>query len=118
MTPAGTVTLNDWGGTYEIKRDGRGCGIDACLPATAPVTMLEQKFDGKTLLAATGEIIKTTRYATMPHCESAALLRFDDLEGFVADISREHVVLVFGDYIEELSVLAGVLGLDLRVYRG
>ena len=52
----------------------------------------------------------------MPHCESTALLRFRDLEGFVENISREHTVVVYGDHVAELEVLAGALGLDCRVF--
>ena len=29
MTPGGSAALRDFGGTWEIKRDGRGCGMDA-----------------------------------------------------------------------------------------
>jgi len=116
MDPRGKVTLNDWGGTYEIKRDGRGCGIDGELAAGEPITILELKFDGRTLLVAAGEVCETTRHADMPHCESTALLRFDDLEGFVENISREHTVVVYGDHVADFQTLAGVLGLNCRVF--
>jgi hypothetical protein len=52
----------------------------------------------------------------MPHCESSALLRFRDLSEFVENISREHTVVVYGDWIPELQVLAGILGLEAAVF--
>ena len=116
MTPGGGTALRDWGGTYEIKRDGRGCGADGELAAGEPVTVVELGFDGKTLLLAQAEVAETTRHHGMPHCESSALLRFRDLEGFVANISREHTVVVYGDWIPELKVLAGLLGLNAKVF--
>jgi L-fucose isomerase-like protein len=116
MDPRGRVVLNDWGGTYEIKRDGRGCGIDGELAPGETVTAIELKFDGRTLLVAAGEACETTRHPDMPHCESTALLRFRDLPGFVENISREHTVVVYGDHVEDFRVLAGVLGLDCRVF--
>ena len=116
MDPGGKVALNDWGGTYEIKRDGSGCGIDGSLAAGEKITVIELKFDGRTLLVTRGEVCETTRHVDMPHCESTALLRFNDLEAFVANISREHTVVVYGDHVADLRVLAGVLGLDCRVF--
>ena len=116
MAPAGTATLNDWGGTYEIKRDGRGCGIDGELAAGEDITVLELKFDGRTLLLARGEVCETTRHPDMPHAESTALLRFRDLEGFVGNISREHTVVVYGDHLDEFQTLAAALGLKCMVF--
>ena len=111
----GTVALRDWGGTYEIKRDGRGCGIDGDLPPGA-ITAVELKFDGTTLLAARGEVMETTHHPDLPHCEKSALLRFRDLPGFVRAISREHPAIVYGDHTEELRTVAPLLGLDLKVF--
>lgn len=111
----GPVDLRDWGGTYEIKRDGRGCGVDGDLPPGA-ITAVELKFDGRTLLAAGGEVVETTRHPGMPHCEKSVLLRFRDLPGFVRSISREHPAIVYGDHCDELRAAAPVLGLDLRVF--
>jgi L-fucose isomerase-like protein len=116
MDPRGRVTLNDWGGTYEIQRDGRGCGIDGELAAGQKITAVELKFDGRTLLVAGGEVCETTRHPNMPHCESTALLRFGNLEAFVENISREHTVVVYGDHVADFRVLAGVLGLACRVF--
>jgi len=116
MTPTGTTVLTDWGGTYEIKRDGRGCGIDGDLAAGEKVTVIEPCFDGRTLLLAEAEICETTRHEDMPHCESSVLLRFRDLEGFVESISREHTVIVYGDHIDELTVLGGILGMTCKVF--
>jgi L-fucose isomerase-like protein len=116
MTPSGKTALSDWGGTYEIKRDGEGCGIDGDLAGGQEATVVELCFDGKTLLLAKTEICQTTRHRSMPHCESSALLKFRDLEGFVEDISREHTVVVYGDHIEELKVLADVLKLNCKIF--
>ena len=103
-------------GTWEIKRDGRGCGIDGCLEAGRTMTAVELKFDGRTLLVARGEVLEATRHNGLPHCESTVLLRFDDLNAFVDDISREHTVILYGDHAEALKTLAGVLGLEYRLY--
>ncbi|MBN1817199.1 MAG: hypothetical protein JW828_07540 [Sedimentisphaerales bacterium] len=116
MTSGGRTLLCDWGGTYEIKRDGSGCGLDAELAADTPITVVELCFDGKTLLLAEGKVCETTRHRRMPHCESSALLEFRDLQGFVENISREHTAVVYGDHIDELQTLAGVLGLTCKVF--
>ncbi|MBN2448860.1 MAG: hypothetical protein JXR77_00640 [Lentisphaeria bacterium] len=116
MTPSGVSTLRDWGGTYEIHRDGSGCGVDADLAPGEPVTVVEVGFDGQTLLLARAEVVETTRHQGMPHCESSTLLRFQDLPGFVEAISREHTVVLYGDWVRELEVVAGVLGLVSRVF--
>ena len=114
MDPHGRTVLKDWGGTYEIKRDGLGCGIDGELAAGQKVTVVELCFDGKTLLLADAEVCETTRHKNMPHCESSVLLRFADLEGFVESISREHTAVVYGRHEEELTTLAKVLGLTVK----
>lgn len=116
MTPSGKVHLNDWGGTYEIKRDGRGCGIDGELAPGQPVTVVELCFDAARLLVAPARIVETTRHAGMPHCESSALLEFDDLTGFVENISREHTVVVYGDHVRDFEILAAALGLRCQVF--
>jgi L-fucose isomerase-like protein len=116
MTPSGCVRLSDWGGTYEMKRDGRGCGLDGDLRPGEPITVVELCFDGKTLLLAQAKVAESTRHRGMPHCEASALLEFRDLEGFVENISREHTAVVYGDHIDGLRVLAGVLGLQAKVF--
>jgi hypothetical protein len=116
MTPEGRTALHDWGGTYEIKRDGRGCGLDGNLVAGEKATVVELKFDVRTFLVGAGEVCETTRHRGMPHCESSALIRFKDLKGYVKNISREHTVLVYGDHVIEFEVLAHVLGLDCKVF--
>jgi len=114
MDPRGRTVLKDWGGTYEIKRDGLGCGIDGELAAGQKVTVVELCFDGKTLLLADAEVCETTRHKKMPHCESSVLLKFADLEGFVENISREHTAVVYGRHADELTTLAKVLGLTVK----
>ncbi len=116
MTPTGKAVLKDWGGTYEIKRDGRGCGIDSDMKGKQKITVVELKFDGRTLLIADAEVLETTRHKGMPHCESSALLKFRDLEGFVANISREHTAIVYGDHVDDMKLLGQVLGLDSKVF--
>lgn len=111
MTPTGTAALRDFGGTYEIHRDGRGCGIDSDLRAGTPATAIELKFDGRTLVAAGLQVLETTRHE-LRHCETTALLEFEDLPALVRNISREHVVVLYGDHVHEFSILAEVLGLQ------
>ena len=109
MTPTGKVALRDFGGTYEIPRDGRGCGIDSDLRGNERATAIEMKFDGRTMIAAGVNVVETSRHA-LSHCETTALLEFDDLPKLIDNISREHVVILYGDHLHELEILAGVLG--------
>ena len=113
MVPGNKVRLTDWGGTYEMKRDGKGCGVDSDLPGNCEFTGLELHLNGKDCVLVHGEILETTRHENMPHCESSALLRFDDLEHLVRNVSREHMVLVCGDHRREMEILAEVLNLNL-----
>lgn len=110
MTPTGKASLRDFGGTYEIHRDGRGCGMDSDLRGDTPATAIELKFDGRTLVAAGLRVMETTRHE-LRHCETTALLEFDDLPALVRNISREHVVVLYGDHVHEFSILADVLAL-------
>lgn len=116
MTPAGRTPLKDWGGTWEIKRDGRGCGNAGALRAGERMTVVELCFDGRTLLLAGGRVLETTRHRGMPHCELSGLIEFDDLPGFVANISREHTAVVYGDHVKELEILGRTLGLECKVF--
>jgi L-fucose isomerase-like protein len=116
MTPSGQTVLSDWGGTYEIKRDGSGCGADGDMIPNEAVTVVELCFDGRTLLLAKAKICETTRHANMPHCESSVLMEFNNLPEFVNNISREHTAVVYGDHVEELLVLADILGLQTKVF--
>jgi L-fucose isomerase-like protein len=111
MTPGGKATLRDFGGTYEIKRDGRGCGMDADMRGDTPATAIELKFDGKTLVIARLKVLETTHHG-LSHCETTALLEFENLEKLVENISREHTVIVYGDHVRELAVMAEALGLS------
>lgn len=114
MTPDGRAALREFGGTYEIPRDGRGCGIDADLRADTPATAIELKFDGRTLVIARCRVVETTRHG-LRHCETSALLEFENLERLVENISREHTVIAYGDHVRDLTVLASTLGLDCVV---
>jgi L-fucose isomerase-like protein len=116
MTKSGKAALQDWGGTYEIKRDGLGCGIDADLAGGEKVTVAEMCFDAKTLLLADAKVLETTHHKNMPHCETSALLEFRDLPGFVENISREHTAVVYGSHIEELKTLADVLKVNTKIF--
>jgi L-fucose isomerase-like protein len=116
MTSRGKTPLTDWGGTWEIKRDGHGCGSAGDLCAGADITAVELCFDGKTLLLATGRVLETTRHKNMPHCQLSALLEFNGLEEFIENISREHTAIVYGHHIRELTILANVLGLTVKTF--
>lgn len=107
----GVHVCTDWGGTYEIKRDGRGCGVDSDLVPGEEITAVELCFDARRLLVAHGRVCENTRHKGMPHCESSALLEFRDLPGLIENISREHVVILYGDCLREFEILAQVLGL-------
>jgi hypothetical protein len=114
MTPGGKATLRDFGGTWEIKRDGRGCGMDADMIGDREATAIELKFDGATLVVARLKVLETTHHG-LPHCETTALLEFDDLPKLVRNISREHTVIFYGDHVREMEVLADALGLKCIV---
>ena len=114
MTPGGRATLRDFGGTWEIKRDGRGCGMDADMIGDREATAIELKFDGGTLVVARLKVLETTHHG-LPHCETTALLEFDDLPKLIRNISREHTVIFYGDHVREMEVLADALGLKCIV---
>jgi hypothetical protein len=116
MTPTGKTTLQDWGGTYEIKRDGRGCGADGELAADQPVTIMSLVFDARRMMIASGRVAETTRHAGMPHCESSALFEIRNLPAFFENVSRDHVVVVYGDHVRDYEILAGILGLEAHIF--
>ncbi|MGC9468498.1 MAG: L-arabinose isomerase family protein [Anaerolineae bacterium] len=116
MTPEGRVDLQDWGGTYEIKRDGRGCGIDGDLIAGMPVTVHSLGFSADRLMVTRGEVLETTRHAGMPHCESSLLLKLSNLPDFFEAVSRDHVIVQYGDHVRDFEILADVLGLEFSAY--
>ena len=116
MTPEGKTTLRSWGGTYEIKRDGRGCGVDGDLAGGEPITVISLAFDMKRLMIAQARVAETTRHPGMPHCEASGLLEFRDLAGFVDAVSRDHVVVLYGDHQRDFEILAEVLGLEAKIF--
>lgn len=116
MTPSGRTSLQSWGGTYEIKRDGRGCGVDGDLAADEPITVISLGADMQRLMIAQARVAETTRYPHLPHCEASALLEFRDLAGFEEAASRDHVIVLYGDHQRDFEILAGVLGLEAKIF--
>jgi L-fucose isomerase-like protein len=116
MTPGGRTSLRSWGGTYEIKRDGRGCGVDGDLAAGEPITVISLAFDARRLMIAQARVAETTRHPHLPHCEASALLEFRDLNGFTEAVSRDHVIVIYGDHQRDFEILAGVLGLEAKIF--
>ena len=116
MTPGGKTYLRSWGGTYEIKRDGRGCGVDGDLAAGETITVVSLASDMQRLMIAQARVAETTRHPDMPHCEASGLLEFRDLAGFVEAVSRDHVVILYGDHQRDFEILAGVLGLEAKIF--
>jgi len=116
MTPSGKTFLPSWGGTYEIKRDGRGCGVDGDLAGNEPVTVISLAFDMQRLMIAKARVAETTRHPHLPHCEASGLLEFRDLPGFEAAVSRDHVVILYGDHLRDFEILAGILGLEAKIF--
>ena len=116
MTPQGRTVLRDWGGTYEIKRDGSGCGADGELAGGEAITVCSLGFDARRLMVTRGRVMETTRHANMPHCESSLLLELDNLPDFFENVSRDHVVVVYGDHQRDFEILAGVLGLNFQAF--
>lgn len=116
MTPSGKTVLRSWGGTYEIRRDGRGCGVDGDLASGEPITVISLRSDMRHLMIAQARVAETTRHPDMPHCESSGLLEFRDLRGFEEAASRDHVVVIYGDHQRDFEILAGVLGLDALIF--
>ena len=116
MTPSGKTYLRSWGGTYEIKRDGRGCGVDGDLAGGEPITVISLASDMKRLMIAQARVAETTRHPHLPHCEASGLLEFRDLRGFEEAVSRDHVVVIYGDHQRDFEILAGVLGLEPKIF--
>ena len=116
MTPSGKTTLRSWGGTFEIKRDGRGCGADGDLAGGEPITVISLASDMQRLMIAQARVAETTRHPHLPHCEASALLEFRDLAGFEKEASRDHVVIIYGDHQRDFEILAGVLGLEAKIF--
>jgi hypothetical protein len=116
MTPSGKTYLRSWGGTYEIKRDGRGCGVDGDLAGGEPITVISLASDMQRLMIAQAHVAETTRHPHLPHCEASGLLEFRDLPGFEAAVSRDHVVVLYGDHQRDFEILAGVLGLEAKIF--
>lgn len=116
MTPGGKTYLHSWGGTYEIKRDGRGCGVDGDLAGGEPITVISLASDMKRLMIAQARVAETTRHPHLPHCEASGLLEFRDLAGFEEAVSRDHVVVIYGDHQRDFEILAGVLGLEPKIF--
>jgi hypothetical protein len=116
MTSKGFVRLSDWGGTYEIKRDGRGCGVDGDLVAGERITVFSLTFDAKRLMVTGGHVAETTHHAGMPHCESSALLEIEHLPEFFEDVSRDHVIVIYDDHKHDFEILSQVLGLQYSSY--
>ncbi|HZJ23246.1 MAG TPA: hypothetical protein VFD54_08050 [Anaerolineales bacterium] len=116
MTPSGKTALRSWGGTYEIKRDGRGCGVDGDLAGGEPITVISLASDMQRLMIAQARVAETTRHPHLPHCESSGLLEFRDLRGFEEAVSRDHVVVIYGDHQRDFEILAGVLGLEAKIF--
>ena len=116
MTSSGKTYLRSWGGTYEIKRDGRGCGVDGDLAGGEPITVISLASDMKRLMIARARVAETTRHPHLAHCESSGLLEFRDLRGFEEAVSRDHVVVVYGDHQRDFEILAGVLGLEAKIF--
>jgi L-fucose isomerase-like protein len=114
MTPSGKTSLRSWGGTYEIKRDGRGCGVDGDLAGGELITVISLTSEMRSLMIARARVAETTRHPSMPHCEASGLLEFHDLAGFVEAVSRDHVVIQYGDHQRDFEILAGVLGLEAK----
>ena len=116
MTPSGKAYLRSWGGTYEIKRDGRGCGVDGDLAGGEPITVISLASDMRRLMIARARVAETTRHPNLPHCEASGLLEFRDLRGFEEAVSRDHVVILYGDHQRDFEILAGVLGLEPKIF--
>ncbi len=116
MTPQGQTTLRDWGGTYEIKRDGSGCGVDGDLAGGQSITVCSLGFGAHRLMVTRGKVVETTRHPNMPHCESSLLLELSNLPEFFDSVSRDHVVVVYGDHQRDFEILARVLGLEFQAF--
>jgi len=80
------------------------------------MTVISLASDMQRLMIAQARVAETTRHPHLPHCESSGLLEFRDLRGFEEAVSRDHVVVVYGDYQRHFEILAGVLGLDAKLF--
>jgi hypothetical protein len=68
------------------------------------------------LMIASARVAETTRHPHLPHCEASGLLEFRDLNGFTEAVSRDHVIVLYGDHPRDFEILAGVLGLEAKIF--
>jgi hypothetical protein len=68
------------------------------------------------LLIAQARVAESTRHPGMPHCEASGLLEFRDLRGFEGAVSRDHVVIIYGDHRRDFEILSSVLGLEAKIF--
>ena len=53
----------------------------------------------------------------MPHCEASGLLEFYNLPGIMEAISRDHIVVLYGDRQRNFEILARALGLETKIFK-
>jgi hypothetical protein len=63
-----------------------------------------------------GEVLETTRHDGMSHCETSLLLKLRNLPDFFENVSRDHVVVQYGDHVHDFEILVDVLGLEFSAY--
>jgi hypothetical protein len=68
------------------------------------------------LMIAQARLAESTRRSHLPHCEASGLLEFRDLRGFEEAVSRDHVVVLYGDHLREFEILAKMLGLEAIIF--
>ena len=90
--------------------------MDGDLAGGEPVTVISLAFDMQRLMIAQARVAETTRHDGMPHNEASGLLEFRDLRGFEEAVSRDHVIVIYGDHQRDFEILAGVLGLEAKVF--
>jgi hypothetical protein len=90
--------------------------VDGDLAGGEEITVISLASDMKRLMIAKARVAETTRHPHMPHCEASGLLEFRDLRGFEEAVSRDHVVVIYGDHQRDFEILADVLGLEPKIF--
>lgn len=68
------------------------------------------------MMVTYGRVVSSARHSGMPHCESSLLLELSNLPDFFENVSRDHVIVSYGDHVREFAILAQVLGLEFSAY--
>ncbi len=88
---------------------GKGSTLYGELPANTIVTLAGMNWDMDTIWVTTGTI-KWTQDTV--HCRIAVGIKVHDAKKVSKDAASHHVVMAFGNYVEEIKIVAKLLGIE------